>query len=51
LSQPTYGKSTTLKLKIEKKPQGTRSPNLADAVVMCFFPANINSYDSTMSWV
>jgi hypothetical protein len=27
-----------MKLVIDKAPEGTRSPNLADAVVMAFFP-------------
>lgn len=39
LAQPTAGQSTDLRMLIEKKPDGTRSPNLADAVVQAFFPA------------
>jgi phage terminase large subunit len=39
LSQPTMGKSARLKLIINKAPDGTRSPNLADAVMMAFWPA------------
>lgn len=40
LAQPTRGQSaSTLKMLINKTPPGTRSPNLADAVVMAFFPA------------
>lgn len=38
LSQPTIIQSSTLKLMIDKKPEGARSPNMADAVIMCFFP-------------
>jgi len=36
LSQPTYGKTSTGKIIVEKMPDGTRSPNLADAVVIRF---------------
>lgn len=40
LAQPTHGRSTsTLKMLVEKAPNGTKSPNLADATVQCFFPA------------
>lgn len=39
LSQPTYGQSGSLKLMIKKTPDGTRSPNIADAIVMAFWPA------------
>jgi len=38
LSQSTYGQGAKLKLLIDKTPEGTKSPNLADAVVMCYFP-------------
>ena len=39
LSQPTYSEShTTGKLLVDKKPEGARSPNLADAVVIAFAP-------------
>ena len=41
LAQPTMGKSTqSLKMLVEKKPNGTRSPNLADALVQCYFPSD-----------
>jgi len=43
LAQPTHGKSTKLKLLIEKTPKGTKSPNLADSGVMMYYPADINS--------
>lgn len=39
LSQPTSSQSARMKLMIEKTPEGTRSPNVADAVMMCFWPA------------
>lgn len=38
LSQPTMSLNTRMKLTIDKAPEGTRSPNLGDAVVMCYFP-------------
>jgi phage terminase large subunit len=49
LAQPTITHSARLKLMVEKKPEGTRSPNMADAVVMCFFP--VQTYDTSMQWV
>lgn len=36
LSQPTYSISTIGKIVVDKKPDGTRSPNLADAVMIRF---------------
>lgn len=40
LAQPTSKRSTsTLKLLVDKSPPGTKSPNLADALVMTYFPA------------
>lgn len=38
LAQPTSDKGAGLKILVEKKPDGTKSPNLADAIVMCYFP-------------
>ena len=38
LSQPTRGQSSNLKMLINKTPEGTRSPNLADSVVMNYWP-------------
>lgn len=39
LSQPTAGKSSqAMKLVVNKTPEGTRSPNLADSVVMAYYP-------------
>lgn len=39
ISQPVMIMSQSMKLMIDKTPEGTRSPNLADAVMMCFHPA------------
>lgn len=39
LSQATQKVSATGKLVIDKTPEGGRSPNMADAIVMCFNPA------------
>lgn len=38
LSQPTRGTSGRLKMIVDKKPDGTKSPNLADSGVQAFFP-------------
>lgn len=51
LSQPTMGKGTRLRLLINKKPKGTRSPNDADAVMQAYFPLENTTYDSSMEWV
>jgi hypothetical protein len=39
LSQPTYKLNNAGKIVVEKAPDGTRSPNLADAVMIAFNPA------------
>jgi hypothetical protein len=39
LSQPTYQVNTVGKIVVDKTPEGTRSPNLADAVMICYQPA------------
>jgi len=44
LSQSTVGKGAKLKLLINKTPDGTNSPNLADAVSMCYFPLEQDGY-------
>ena len=51
LSQPTMSKGTRMKLVIDKQPEGTMSPNLADAVVMAYWPVESFAYDTTMEWV
>lgn len=53
LSQPTIDHHIgSMKLIVDKMPEGTRSPNLADAVVMCYWPiAGKSNYDETLSWV
>ena len=38
LSQATYSQGSRMRMVIDKAPPGTRSPNLADAVVMAFWP-------------
>lgn len=48
LAQPTRNNSTgSLKLYVEKKPNGTKSPNLGDAVVQGYFPAIEGTAPST----
>lgn len=39
LAQPTGGPGASLRMVVNKKPKDTKSPNLADAVVMAYFPA------------
>jgi phage terminase large subunit len=43
LAQPTRGQSGRLKQMINKQPKGTKSPNLADAGMMMFFPVPDNA--------
>lgn len=38
LGQPTYTKSTRGKIQIDKAPDGTKSPNVADSVMIVFSP-------------
>lgn len=40
LSQPTITQGSSLKLVVDKAPEGTKSPNMADAVVMCYWPVS-----------
>ncbi len=51
LSQATMSKDTRMRLLIDKLGEGQRSPNLADAVVMAYWPVDELAYDSTMAWV
>lgn len=41
LSQPTYTQNSAGKMIIDKTPEGTRSPNLADAVMIAYAPEEI----------
>lgn len=43
LSQAVYKKNTAGKVLVDKKPDGTVSPNLADAIVICYNPTRIVS--------
>lgn len=46
LSQPQQKQSGTGKIMVDKSPDGTRSPNLADAVAIAFWPIEArNGYD------
>lgn len=46
LSQVVYKKDMAGKIMIDKKPAGTKSPNLADAMVMAYNPCvELNSFD------
>jgi len=44
LSQPTYDVNSVGKILIEKAPDSTKSPNLADAVMMAFAPARAGGF-------
>lgn len=39
LSQPTKAQNGSLKLIVDKRPEGTRSPNMGDAIMMAYWPA------------
>ena len=41
LSQAVMIKSSDLRLLVDKKPEGARSPNMADSVVMNYFPVKV----------
>ena len=43
LTQPQHKTSGTGKTMVDKQPDGSRSPNLADAINMAFFPAKTGS--------
>ena len=43
LSQPVFKYNSVGKVLVDKKPEGAISPNLADAIVMCFNPARVVS--------
>lgn len=43
LAQPTYKINTVGKVVIDKKPEGAKSPNLADAVMMVFSPVDVDA--------
>lgn len=46
MSQPVRKKDlVSTKLTVDKKPAGTRSPNLADKTVMLYFPVPVEGYD------
>lgn len=38
LAQPQKKETSTLQMVVDKQPDGTKSPNLGDAFVMCYFP-------------
>lgn len=50
LSQPTAVKDSRMRLVVDKKPPGTKSPNLADAIVMAYFPVSAGMLDYEL-WV
>ena len=50
LLQVTANKNTRMKWVVNKAPNGARSPNIADAVVMCYFPI-MGTFDTSMGWL
>lgn len=50
LSQPTFALNTAGKILINKKPDGTKSPNLADAVMICFSSVMNNINWDSVDW-
>jgi phage terminase large subunit len=42
LSQPTRGVDSKMKMVVNKKTGGAKSPNLADSIVMNYFPAKVS---------
>jgi phage terminase large subunit len=49
LSQPTYGINSVGKILIDRAPDGMRSPNLADAVMIAFQPSSRFTICGTLS--
>ena len=45
ICQPTMDYGVRLKMVVDKKPSGTKSPNLADAVMMAFWPIKQRTFD------
>lgn len=45
LSQPTYSINGVGKVVVDKKPDGTKSPNLADSVMIAYAPMEITAMD------
>lgn len=43
LSQPTYSQNQAGKILIDKSPDGSPSPNLADALMICFSPDKVRA--------
>lgn len=43
LSQPTYGAGDGGKIRVNKKPNGSKSPNLADSVVIAYAPTEVKN--------
>lgn len=48
LAQPTRGMSGRLKMIVDKKPDGTKSPNLADSGVQAYFPIPGDMYQAVV---
>ena len=51
LTQPTTTFSGRMRLLVEKTPEGARSPNIADAIMMAYYPSNQSSYNWRGTWI
>lgn len=48
LTQAVYKSNGAGKLLVDKTPGNTSSPNIADAIVMCFNPTKVNSFEGVL---
>ncbi|EBG9067674.1 TerL protein, partial [Salmonella enterica] len=53
LSQPTWSKNAVGKILVDKQPDGTKSPNLADSVMIAYAPMEMPVVisDDFMEWI
>lgn len=54
LSQPTHGLSPNMKMIVNKKPEGTKSPNIGDSIMMNYHPIIVPGIkripDAALKW-
>jgi phage terminase large subunit len=50
LSQPTMITSVAMKVMVDKQPEGMKSPNIAEAVVMCYSPRKATHFPKVSSY-
>ena len=51
LLQPQSKLSSNMRYMVDKQPEGTRSPNMADALMMCYHPVKELAFDTSYDWV